>query len=58
MWNNSSKEIQNKMLSNLDRSGAGGKARSKKVECVETHMIYSSTREAERLTGINHCNIS
>lgn len=58
MWNTSSKELQDKMLANLDRSGAGGKARSKKVECIETHMIYASTREAERLTGINHCNIS
>ena len=58
MWSTSSKELQDKMLANLDRSGAGGKARSKKVECVETHMIYNSTREAERLTGVNHCNIS
>lgn len=58
MWSTSSKELQDKMLANLDRSGAGGKARSKKVECIETHMIYNSTREAERLTGINHCNIS
>ena len=27
---------------------------SKKVLCVETNIIYNSTREAERKTGINH----
>lgn len=58
MWKNASPECKEKMLANLDRSGAGGKARSKRVECIETHMIYASTREAERLTGINHANIS
>ena len=46
------------MLNNLDRSGKGGKARSKKVECIETGIIYESTREAERQTGIGHNNIS
>ena len=58
MWETASQECQEKMLANLDRSGAGGKARSKQVECIETKMKYSSTREAERLTGINHANIS
>ena len=57
-WETASEDCKQKMLANLDRSGAGSKARSKKVECIETHMIYVSTREAERLTGINHCNIS
>jgi hypothetical protein len=58
MWEKSSEECKQKMLANLDRSGAGGKARSKKVECIETHMIYNSTREAERLAGISHTGIS
>ena len=58
MWKEASIENKEKMLANLDRSGAGGKARSKKVECIETHIIYTSTREAERLTGIGHGNIS
>ena len=58
MWKEASPECKERMLSNLDRNGAGGKARSKKVECIETHIIYASTREAERLTGIGHGNIS
>lgn len=58
MWQDASDSCKQKMLANLDRTGAGGKARSKQVECIETKMIYASTREAERLTGINHCNIS
>lgn len=31
---------------------------SKKVLCVETGIIYNSTREAERQTGINHNGIN
>lgn len=31
---------------------------SKKVLCVETNIIYNSTREAERKTGINHSCIN
>lgn len=31
---------------------------SKKVLCIETGIIYESIREAERLTGVNHSNIS
>jgi len=58
MWENSSEEVKKKMLANLNHTGLGGKSRSKKVECIETHMIYNSTREAERLTGISHSNIS
>lgn len=58
MWKEASVKNKEKMLANLNRKGLSGKARSKKVECIETHMIYNSTREAERLTGINHCNIS
>ena len=58
MWKEASFENKEKMLANLDRNGLGGKARSKKVECIETKIIYNSTREAERLSGINHCNIS
>ena len=54
MWKNASPECKEKMLANLNRSGTKGK----QVQCVETNTIYSSTREAERLTGINHCNIS
>lgn len=30
----------------------------KKVRCVETKIIYNSTREAERITGIHHENIA
>ena len=58
MWKEASEETKQKMLNNLDRSGKGGKARSKKVECIETGIIYESTREAERQTGIGHNNIS
>ena len=49
------KEIREKCLKNLDRSG---KARSQKVQCIETGIIYQSMRDAERLTGISHVNIS
>ena len=52
------KEIREKCLKNLDRTGKGGKARSQKVQCIETGMIYQSMRDAERLTGISHVNIS
>lgn len=58
MWQHSSPDLKEKMLNNLDRSGLGGLARSKQVECIESGIIYQSTREAERITGINHCNIS
>lgn len=30
----------------------------KKVRCVETKIIYNSTREVERITGIHHENIA
>lgn len=30
----------------------------RKVLCVETHIIYESTIEAEKSTGTNHSNIS
>jgi hypothetical protein len=30
----------------------------RKVKCVETGVVYTSQREAERLTGINSANIS
>ncbi len=58
MWEEATEECKKKMLSNLDRTGKGGKVRSKKVECIETGIIYDSTREAERQTGIKHNNIS
>jgi len=58
MWEQATEETKQKMLANLDRSGKGGKARSKQVKCVETGIIYSSTREAEKQTGIKHNNIS
>ena len=35
-----------------------GKKASKPVKCIETGIIYSSTHEAGRKTGINHGNIS
>lgn len=31
---------------------------SKKIICLETLIVYNSTREAERLTNISHSNIS
>lgn len=55
-WQNST--IREKCLKNLDRTGKGGSARRKAIKCLETNMIYESTREAERLTGISHTNIS
>ena len=58
MWHEASQETKEKMLANLDHSGKNGKIRSKKVECIETKEIYASTREAERITGIKHNNIS
>ena len=58
MWKDASEECKQKMLSNLDRTGKGAKAKSKKVLCIELNKIFQSLREAERETGINHCNIS
>lgn len=57
-WENFSQKNKDKCLSNLDRTGKGGLAQSKKVLCVETNIIYASTREAERKTNICHNNIS
>ena len=45
-------------LKNLDRTGKGGKLRSKAVRCIETGIVYPSMREAERQTGIHYNNIS
>ena len=50
--------FRDKCLKNLDRTGKGGAARRKKVICVETQQIFSSLHEAERITGVSHCNIS
>ena len=58
MWEEASEECKEKMLANLDRTGMGGKIKSKKVQCIETGIIYDSTREAERQTGVKHNNIS
>lgn len=58
MWQEASSECKQKMLSNLDRTGKGGLAKRKKVQCIETGIIYESTREAERQTGIGHGAIS
>lgn len=33
------------------------KAVSKKVRCIETGIVYESTREVERKTGLNHSGI-
>ena len=57
-WENFSQKNKDKCLSNLDRTGKGGLAQSKKVLCIETNIIYASTREAERKTHICHNNIS
>lgn len=40
------------------RTKLAAKAQSKKVLCVETNIIYQSTREAERQLGLYHNNIS
>ena len=58
MWEEASDEIKTKMLANLDRTGIGGLAKSKKVLCVETNIVYPSTREAERQTNVKHNNIA
>ena len=58
MWQQATPEIKEKMLANLDRSGKGWKSKQKQVLCIETGIIYPSLREAERQTGISHCNIS
>ena len=58
MWQEATPECREKMLANLKRDGTGGKTRSKKVQCIETGIIYNSTREAERQTGVKHNNIS
>lgn len=50
--------VRNICLKNLDRTGKSWKARSRAVKCIETGIIYSSMREAERLTGIHYTNIS
>ena len=55
MWKLASPDCKEKMLANLRKPS---RPRGKQVQCIETNMIYPSTREAERLTGINHCNIS
>lgn len=55
-WQDS--KVREVCLKNLDRSGKGGKKRAKAVQCVETGIIYISMREAEKLTGISHTNIS
>ena len=55
-WQN--QEVREKCLKNLDRTGKSGKAKSQKVQCIETGIIYQSMRDAERLTGISHVNIS
>lgn len=55
-WQNPA--VREKCLKNLDRTGKGGSARRKAIKCLETNIIYESTREAERLTGISHTNIS
>lgn len=55
MWKLASPDCKKKMLANLNRSSP---PKGKQVQCIETNIIYPSTREAERLTGINHCNIS
>ena len=55
MWKLASPDCKKKMLANLSKPS---RPRGKQVQCIETNIIYPSTREAERLTGINHCNIS
>lgn len=58
MWQEATPECKAKMLANLDRSGKGAAATSKQVECIETGIVYKSTREAERQTGIAHNGIA
>ena len=42
----------------MKKSQINNPSKSKKVLCIETNVIYESTREAERQTGIRHSNIS
>ena len=55
-WQNP--KVREICLKNLDRTGKAGKSKSKKIQCIETGLIYESMREAERITGISHNNIS
>lgn len=41
-----------------NRAKKYGESRGKKVKCIETGIIYCSTREAERQTGCAHTHIS
>lgn len=41
-----------------NRAKKYGQSRGKKVRCIETGIIYCSTREAERQTGCAHTHIS
>lgn len=57
-WENP--KIREICLKNLDWTGKSGAKhpQSKKVQCIETGLIYGSMREAERMTGICYNNIS
>ena len=64
-WGSQSNNIRdcvrngNYSYSNGAKTGAkNGKKRSKPVRCLETGMIYSSTREAGRKLGISNASIS
>lgn len=43
---------------NISKSLLNNEKLSKSIVCVETGVIYPSTREAERVTGIDHSAIS
>lgn len=49
------REYNNNYGSHNERST---KARSKKVQCIETGIVYKSTNEVERKLGFWHTNIS
>lgn len=47
-----------KNINHGTRNERTAKAISKKICCVETGIVYESTREVERKTGLNHSSIS
>ena len=64
-WGSYSENIQDSMRNGCYNyeaaakgSTMGAKKVSKLIKCIETGIIYSSTREIERLIGISHINIS
>lgn len=66
MVNHKDENKQNNSLDNLEwcdskynnNYGIAFNTKKKKVKCIETNIIYESTSEAARKTGLNQQNIS